>query len=192
MKKRAGIEKQNQERPIAMTIAMQQSMLPLLVAMDATKKGLLAFVQQMGMVALSELLAFEAAQIAGPKGKHNDGRTHHHWGAAATPMCFGGRNVSIAHPRVRARGGMHRAKHEHHLGHKAGRSVAAVNQLIARWSQEGRPTIEDARALASVAAKTELSKFEPCLSDKLLAELQIARLFDLDGARKSTPARVAD
>ena len=104
MKKRGGIEKQNQEKPIAMTIAMQQLMLPLLVAMDATKKGLLAFVRQMGMVALSELLAFEAAQIAGPKGKHNDGRTHHPWGAASTPMCFGGRNVSIAHPRVRARG----------------------------------------------------------------------------------------
>ncbi|MGH7298195.1 MAG: hypothetical protein ACRELB_24860, partial [Polyangiaceae bacterium] len=32
--------------------------------MDATKKGLLAFVQQMGMVALSELLAREAAMIA--------------------------------------------------------------------------------------------------------------------------------
>ena len=31
---------------------MQQLMLPLLLAMDATKKGLLAFVQQMGMVAL--------------------------------------------------------------------------------------------------------------------------------------------
>jgi transposase-like protein len=72
--------------------------------MDATKKGLLAFVQQMGMVALSELLAIEAAQIAGPKGKHVDGRTHHHWGSSSTPMCFGGRNVAIAHPRVRARG----------------------------------------------------------------------------------------
>ena len=54
---------------------MQQLMLPLLLAMDATKKGLLSFVQQMGMVALSELLATEAALIAGPKGKHTDGMT---------------------------------------------------------------------------------------------------------------------
>jgi hypothetical protein len=30
-------------------VAMQQLMLPLLLAMDATKKGLLSFVQQMGM-----------------------------------------------------------------------------------------------------------------------------------------------
>jgi putative transposase len=104
MKKKAAIRGRNQEGPIAMTTAMQQLMLPLLVAMDATKKGLLAFVQQMGMVALSELLAVEAAQIAGPKGKHADGRTHHHWGTSATPLCFGGRNVSIAYPRVRRRG----------------------------------------------------------------------------------------
>ena len=105
MKKRAAIKGQKQEAtPIAMTVGMQQLMLPLLVAMDATKKGLLAFVQQMGMIALSELLAIEAAQIAGPKGKHALHRTHHHWGSSATPVCFGGRNVSIAHPRVRRRG----------------------------------------------------------------------------------------
>ena len=105
MKKRDGVKGRNQEgTSFAMTIGMQQLMLPLLVAMDATKKGLLAFVQQMGMVALSELLAIEAAQIAGPKGKHMDGRTHHHWGSSSTPLCFGGRNVSIAHPRVRGRG----------------------------------------------------------------------------------------
>jgi transposase-like protein len=87
-----------------MSVAMQQVMLPLLLAMDATKKGLLAFVQQMGMVVLSELLVAEAAQIAGPKGKHIEGRTHHHWGTGTTPVSFGGRHVSLPHPRVRERG----------------------------------------------------------------------------------------
>jgi len=69
MKKRAASRGRKQEgTPVAMSVAMQQLMLPLLLAMDATKKGLLAFVQQMGMVALSELLVKEAAMIAGPKG----------------------------------------------------------------------------------------------------------------------------
>jgi putative transposase len=105
MSKRAAIKERKQEgTPVAMSIAMQQLMLPLLLAVDATKKGLLGFVQQMGMVVLSELLELEAAQIAGPKGKHIEGRTHHHWGTATTPICFGGRNVSVAHPRVRVRG----------------------------------------------------------------------------------------
>jgi len=105
MKKRAsGTGRKQETMPVPMTAAMQQLMLPLLLAMDATKKGLLAFVQQMGMVVLSELLATEAAMIAGPKGKHVEERTHHHWGTASTPVCFGGRNVSVVHPRVRARG----------------------------------------------------------------------------------------
>ena len=105
MKKRAAVTGRKQEgTQVAMSVAMQQLMLPLLPAMDATKKGLLAFVQQMGMVALSELLAKEAAMIAGPKGQHIEGRTHHHWGTATTPVGFGGRNVSLPYPRVRARG----------------------------------------------------------------------------------------
>src|SRR6202451_3345805 len=105
MSKRATVREQKQEAaPVAMSVAMQQLMLPLLLAMDATKKGLLSFVQQMGMVVLSEMLATEAAAIAGPKGKHIEGRTHHRWGTGTTPVSFGGRHVSLPHPRVRARG----------------------------------------------------------------------------------------
>lgn len=89
---------------IATSMAVQQLMLPLLLAMDATKKGLLTFVQQMGMTVLQELLATEAALIAGPKGKHLPGRTHHHWGTGRTTAGFGGRNAVIEHPRVRERG----------------------------------------------------------------------------------------
>lgn len=109
MNKRDAIKGRKQEgtrseTTIAMSMAMQQLMLPLLVAMDATKKGLLAFMQQMGMAVLSELLATEAAMIAGPKGKHAPERSHHHWGTTTTSLCLGGRNVSIERPRIRVRG----------------------------------------------------------------------------------------
>ena len=70
MKKRAAVKGQKQaENPVGTSVAMQQLMLPLLLAMDATKKGLLSFAQQMWMVVLSELLAAEAAQIARPEGQ---------------------------------------------------------------------------------------------------------------------------
>jgi transposase-like protein len=105
MKKRAaGTGRKQEQTSVTMSLATQQLMLPLLLAMDATKKGLLSFVQQMGMVVLSELMTAEAARIAGPKGKQAPDRTHNHWGTGSTPVCFGGRNVSLAHPRVRARG----------------------------------------------------------------------------------------
>jgi transposase-like protein len=104
MKKRAAVREGKQANLIGPSIAMQQLMLPLLLAVDATKRGLLAFVQQMGLAVLQELLATEAAMIAGPKGKHARDRTHHHWGSARTSVAFGGRNAIIERPRVRARG----------------------------------------------------------------------------------------
>ena len=105
MKMKAAVEERKQGKTAQATaVAMQQLMLPLLIAVDATKKGLLAFVQQMGMLALSELLNNEAEMIAGPKGQHARHRTHHHWGSATTTLPFGGRHVAVKRPRVRRRG----------------------------------------------------------------------------------------
>lgn len=105
-KKAAGeSRKQGATATNAVATVMQQLVLPLIVGIEATKKGLMSFVHQMGLLALGELLAFEAAEIAGPKGKHNGGRTHHHWGSTKTVLPFGGRHVIVERPRVRRRGG---------------------------------------------------------------------------------------
>lgn len=69
------------------------------------------------------------------------------------------------------------------LADKAGRSLTAIRHCIRRWHAEGRPSVQDAHTLASAAARAELSKFEPCLPNAQLAELQVSRLFDLRGAR---------
>ncbi len=89
----------------ALPLVMRQMVLPLIVGAEATKRGLLAFVQQMGMLALREVFDGEAEMIAGPKGKHAPGRTHHHWGTTRTPLPFGGRHVVVERPRVRRKGG---------------------------------------------------------------------------------------
>lgn len=82
-----------------------QLVLPLIAGIESAKQGLMQFVYQMGMTALQELLAVEAAAIAGPKGRHAAGRTHNHWGTARSVLPLGGRNVAIERPRVRRRGG---------------------------------------------------------------------------------------
>ncbi|MCC7538793.1 MAG: IS256 family transposase [Deltaproteobacteria bacterium] len=107
MRKKAAVGSGNQGtiEPHALAIATQQLMLPLLVASDALRKGMFAFVQQMGMLALQELFAAEAAMIAGPKGKRLPARTHHHWGTAKTTLPFAGRHVAGDRPRVRRKGG---------------------------------------------------------------------------------------
>src|SRR5579863_8864247 len=105
MKKQAAGRIRKQEViPPATSIALRQLMLPMMIASDAIKKGLLAFVQQLGMLAFREMLEAEAEEIAGPKGKHVGQRTHHHWGTAPTPLPFGGRQVVVERPRVRGKG----------------------------------------------------------------------------------------
>jgi len=105
MKKEAAKKPRKQEGiPAEMSMVLGQLMLPMMVASEAIKKGLLAFVQQVGMLAFRELLQSEAEMIAGPKGKHQGQRTHHHWGTAPTPLPFGGRHVVVQRPRVRRKG----------------------------------------------------------------------------------------
>ena len=103
-RKAAGTDRTQEVSARGLPFAMQQLALPMMLASEAIKKGLFAFVQQMGMLAFTELLEAEAEAIVGPKGRHMKGRSHHHWGAASTPLPFGGRQVVVDRPRVRSRG----------------------------------------------------------------------------------------
>jgi putative transposase len=105
MKKEAAKRSRKQEGiPAEMSKVLGQLMLPMMLASEAIKKGLLAFVQQVGLLAFRELLQSEAEAIVGPKGKHQEQRTHHHWGTSPTPLPFGGRHVVVQRPRVRRKG----------------------------------------------------------------------------------------
>jgi len=74
---------------------------PMLAGMMTTRQHLLAWVHAHGLAALDELFREEAVALAGPKGRHQPQRTHHHWGTAATELTFGGRRVQVRRPRVR-------------------------------------------------------------------------------------------
>jgi putative transposase len=103
MTKRAAEESGKQAERVART-ALGQLLLPMLVGIRASKVGALALVQQMGLAALQEILAADAEELAGAKGKRNGKRTHNHWGTTKTPLPFGGRHIVIERPRVRQRG----------------------------------------------------------------------------------------
>ena len=53
---------------------------PLVAGMTTTRQQLLAWVQAAGLVALDAVFREEAATLAGPKGRHDSTRSHHHWG----------------------------------------------------------------------------------------------------------------
>jgi transposase-like protein len=86
-------------------LGFAQLMEPMLTGMTTTRADLLAWVHAQGLAALDELFREEAAHLAGPKGRHQAARTHHHWGTTASELTFGGRRVQVPRPRVRQTGG---------------------------------------------------------------------------------------
>lgn len=74
---------------------------PMLAGMASTRHHLLAWVHAHGLAALDAVFREEAVALAGPKGRHQAARTHHHWGTTATELTFGGRRVQVPRPRVR-------------------------------------------------------------------------------------------
>ena len=77
----------------------------MLAGMTTTRQHLLAWVHAQALAALDELFREEAVALAGPKGRHQPERTHHHWGTAATELTFGGRRLQVHRPRVRQTAG---------------------------------------------------------------------------------------
>src|SRR2546426_5233513 len=128
-------------------LALAHLVEPMLAGMTSTRQHLLAWVHAHGLAALDEVFRDEAGALAGPKGRHQPQRTHHHWGTAATELTFGGRRVQVRRPRVRQTAG----------GGTTLASVAAVRdpgpptprvmqQVLARGSVRGYESRLAARA----------------------------------------------
>ena len=78
---------------------------PLVSGVTTTRANLLAWVHGCGMAALDAVFREEAEAVAGPKGRHQAARTHHHWGTTSTELTLGGRRIQVRRPRVRGRDG---------------------------------------------------------------------------------------
>jgi ATP-dependent helicase Lhr and Lhr-like helicase len=69
---------------------------------------------------------------------------------------------------------------------EAGQSDAALRDLLARWAAAGRPSHEDALAFAQRSAgRARVSKFQPCLPERLLMALLAEVVTDAPGARRA-------
>lgn len=67
---------------------------------------------------------------------------------------------------------------------EAAQSEAGLRQALARLRSEGRPSTLDARAVvAKMSGAGRVSKFQPCLTPEMLADLLVERLFDVSTAK---------
>jgi ATP-dependent Lhr-like helicase len=64
----------------------------------------------------------------------------------------------------------------------AGESIARLQDWLTNLRVAGRPNSADALRLASAAARSRISKFEPCLPESILDRLAAAMIVDIEGA----------
>lgn len=91
--------------PAELAPLLQQLMLPMVAGMAATKRTFQNLVIEFGLASMQALFGAHAEALAGPKGKHQQGRTMNHWGSAPAELPFAGRKVTVARPRVRSSDG---------------------------------------------------------------------------------------
>ena len=92
--------------PAELAPLLTQLMLPMVAGMAATKRTFQNLVIEFGLASMQALFGAHAEALAGPKHKHQKGRTMNHWGSAPSEFSFAGRKVTVARPRVRSRGGV--------------------------------------------------------------------------------------
>ena len=68
----------------------------------AVQEGLLAFAVATGLEVMTTMMAESVTALAGPKGRHQPGRTAVRHGTEAGSVALGGRRVPVRRPRVRA------------------------------------------------------------------------------------------
>ncbi len=97
--------KQGEKAAPAPNASLEQVLLPMVAGLVTTRQDLMTWVHRRGLDALDEVFRFDAEALAGPKGKHREQRTHHHWGRTRTELPFGGQRIVVERPRVRSTDG---------------------------------------------------------------------------------------
>ena len=79
------------------------------------RQGLLAASVTIGLDVMGELMEAEVTDEAGPKGRHDPGRTCYRHGTEAGKVTLGGRRIAVERPRVRSVAGDDGTEQEVHL-----------------------------------------------------------------------------
>ena len=121
------------------------------------REGLLAASVAIGLEVMGELVEAEVSELAGPKGKHDSGRSVYRHGSESGKVTLGGRRVPVRRPRVRTVTDGDEGEREVRL--ESYDTFASVDLLPRAASARGSPTRSLSPGSASPArcSKTVMS-----------------------------------
>jgi len=161
---------------------------------NAAKDGLLALSVGVGLGVLGTLMEEEVADVVGPKGRHDPGRSAVRHGHTGGEVTLGGRRVAVARPRVRSVDGeeVELATYAH-FADRDPLTRVVLEQMLAgvstrRFERTREPVGEDVAAAERSASKSAASRafigrtgeHLQALMSRSLADVRLAALM-LDG-----------
>ena len=181
------MKKSSQIQPMGATALPQRVGVAMAEIAENMQEGLLALAVGAGLQVMAALMEADVSALAGPKGKHDAGRTAVRHGRERGSVTLGGRRVAITRPRVRAADG-------------AGELPVASYELFSSTEILGRMAMEKMLAglstrrysvglervgervdeTASATSKSAVSRKFVAMTETALAELLSRDLSGLD------------
>jgi putative transposase len=103
--KGTAVKKSSQIQPVGATASPEQVSVAMAEIAESMQEGLLALAVGAGLQVMQALMDADVTTLAGPKGRHDQGRTAVRHGRERGSVTLGGRRVAVSRPRVRAADG---------------------------------------------------------------------------------------
>ena len=103
--KGTAVKKSSQIQPVGATASPEQVSVAMAEIAESMQEGLLALAVGAGLQVMQALMDADVTALAGPKGRHDQGRTAVRHGRERGSVTLGGRRVAVTRPRVRAADG---------------------------------------------------------------------------------------
>ena len=153
---------------------------------EQAREGLMALSVAVGLRVLGEMMAEEATEIAGPKGRHDPDRTAKRHGTERGSVTLGGRRLRIRRPRLRSaddRSEIRLGSYEHFASRDPLAKVV-LERLLAgvscrRYERTGEPVGSEAEAEQVSTSRSAVSRTFVERTREALGELMSRRLDDV-------------
>jgi putative transposase len=103
--KGTAVKKRARFSPWATTALPERVTVAMAEIAESMQEGLLALAVGAGLQVMQALMDADVTTLAGPKGRHDQGRTAVRHGRERGSVTLGGRRVAVSRPRVRAADG---------------------------------------------------------------------------------------
>jgi putative transposase len=185
--KGTAVKKSSQIQPVGATASPEQVSVAMAEIAESMQEGLLALAVGAGLQVMQALMDADVTALAGPKGRHDQGRTAVRHGRERGSVTLGGRRVAVTRPRVRAADGsgeLSVPSYELFTSTEVLGTMALEKMLAGlstrRYAVGLEPVGQQVSETSSATSKSAVSRRFVAMTETALAELLSQDLSGLD------------